>query len=66
MNKIISFEKDKLQEIFNVLNNYIGDSEPAMDESWTDEEVKDAYPLCWIAEQIGARLIINKVDANLQ
>jgi len=44
--------KTKLQDIFNVLDEYLGDTDPDIDDDMTDDEIKECEPLFWCAKEI--------------
>ena len=50
MKERINELEEVLKEIFKVLDNELGDSDPIDD--FTEEEIKDEYPLLWCAMQI--------------
>lgn len=37
----------KLSEIADVLDMKLGDTDPHIEEDWTDEEIKTEYPIFW-------------------
>lgn len=49
---------DKLKEIFDVLDMMMGDTDPYIDEDWTEDEIKTEEPLFWVTREIG--LLANK------
>ncbi len=44
--------KKKLQEIFDVLDRKLGDTDPYMDEDMTDEDIKEELPIFWCAKEV--------------
>ena len=49
-------EREKLKEIFIVLDNYLGDSDPMLDEDMTDAEIKDEEPIFWVTKEISSMI----------
>jgi len=37
-----------LAEIVDVLDTILGDTDPQITNDWTDEEIKDEYPIYWV------------------
>lgn len=51
-----------LKEAFDILDGVLGDADPQIDDSWTDEEIRDEYPVFHAAQLlIGA---IKKAEAS--
>jgi len=48
--------KKKLEEIFTVLDLYIGDTDPYFDDEMTDEDIRDEEPVFWACKEIGLLL----------
>jgi hypothetical protein len=44
--------KKELEEIFDVLDEYLGDTDPNIPDDMNDEEVKEEYPILWVTQQI--------------
>ena len=49
-------EKKKLQKIFNVLDDYLGDTDPYLHPDDTDEDIRREEPIFWCAKEISALL----------
>ena len=52
-------QRRKLIAIHDALANYIGDSDPYLDEDMTDEEICEEMPIFWAAREL-ARVIWDK------
>lgn len=51
-----------LKETFDILDGVLGDTDPQIDDSWTDEEIRDEYPVFHATQLlIGA---IKKAEAS--
>jgi hypothetical protein len=50
-------ERKKLQEIFNVLDDYLGDTDPYLHPADTNENIKREEPIFWVAREINTLLI---------
>ena len=52
----------RLQDVFDVLDDYLGDTDPHTDipwDEWSEDELKDEQPLIWCCRQI-SRMIERK------
>jgi len=45
-------KNEKLQKIFNALDNHLGDTDPDILEDATDDEIRDEEPVFWAANEI--------------
>lgn len=48
-------ERERLQAVFDVLDDYLGDTDPHSDipwDEWDDEELKAEHPLIWCCRQL--------------
>ena len=52
-------ETQKIREMFDVLDTYLGDTDPHIEEKWTDEEIKKELPLFWICREMCSLLNTN-------
>ena len=43
---------EKLEEIFYVLSEYLGDTDPYISEDWEDEDIKSEEPIFWVTKEI--------------
>lgn len=41
-----------LDEVFDVLDEEIGDTDPPIDDTWTDDEIREEYPLFWAIRRV--------------
>ena len=48
--------REALENIEKVLDEYLGDTDPSMDDTWTDEDIKTEYPILWCCMQINKQL----------
>jgi len=53
-------KNEKLQKIFNALDNHLGDTDPDILEDATDDEIRDEEPVFWAANEIAKILKENK------
>jgi hypothetical protein len=44
--------KSKIKEILLVLDDYLGDSDPYIDPDWTDDDIREEYPILWTFQQL--------------
>jgi len=49
-------EREKLSVIFDILDGYLGDTDPYIEDGWTDEEIQHEEPLFWVTKEV-AKLI---------
>lgn len=48
-------QRERLQQIFDVLDDYLGDTDPHTDipwDQWDDDELKAEHPLFWCCRQL--------------
>ena len=43
---------DKLHKIVHVLDDYLGDSDPQLEDDMTDEDIKQEYPIFWATKEL--------------
>ena len=43
---------NNIEKIFTVLDEYLGDTDPFIDHTWTDEEIKTNHPITWVAKKL--------------
>ena len=44
--------KDKLQKIADVLDKYLGDSDPYFLDAMTDDDIKEEEPIFWAHKEL--------------
>lgn len=52
----ILIDKESLQEVFDVMDDYLGDTDPHIEEDATDEDIRIEHPAFWCCRQIGLML----------
>lgn len=52
------FLKKKLQDIVDVLDNVLGDTDPFIDDDATDEDIQDEFPVFWACQKLN--ILINE------
>lgn len=48
-------DRERLQAIYDVLDDYLGDTDPHTDipwDQWDDDDLKAEYPLLWCCRQL--------------
>jgi len=53
---VINIPTKKVEEMFNALDNYLGDTDPFFDDVITDEEIKNEEPVFWVAKELSRYL----------
>ena len=41
-----------IKAVTDVLDTVLGDTDPEIDDDWTDEEIRDEYPIMWCMQQL--------------
>ena len=49
---MVEIQDKKLQELFDTLDAYLGDTDPYFEDDWTDDEIREEYPIFWVAQQL--------------
>ena len=41
-----------IKAVTDVLDTVLGDTDPEIDDDWTEEEIRDEYPIMWCMQQL--------------
>jgi len=47
-----NISKEKIEDILHVLNEFLGDTDPYLDDDMTDDDIKQEEPIVWVHMQL--------------
>ena len=53
---VINIPTKKVEEMFNALDNFLGDTDPFFDDVISDEEIRNEEPVFWVAKELSRYL----------